>query len=203
MTNPTKNNPFVDTSVFNGATLQELEGFYPSLINPVKCVLENNVWRHKLLDPHKLEGLQFCIRENKLMKLLCFKQQFDQLFKTGGYSNGVIALPPIAHDDGTYNAEAIQLGFKSPQKVVFNIGVMMAGLGTSPCHDEDTWEPCKPHLDFPVQLNDCTVYRNRYNHATFFIWAANIGVAAGITLQLMSYNLDNCTITHNQKGDSL
>lgn len=198
MTNTADNHP-IDTSVFKDAGLDTLTELYPNMLNPVAMALKNALWSPKLLDPNKLQGLQFCMRNAFFVKMLMFKKQLDMLFQKAGYQNQVIMLPPTKNASSINNLETFQLGFKHPQEVVFNIGIHDSCF-TESNHDAEIWEPCQPPEGFPLNLMSAGLYRNRYNHSTFFIQTTHIGVATEIILQLMMYDLDNCDITYKPKG---
>lgn len=198
MTNTANNHP-IDTSVFKNANLDILADLYPDMLNPVAMALKNALWSPKLLDPNKLQEMQFCVRDNILIKMVCAKEQLDELFQKAGFSNQVIVVPPVENASSINNLETFQLGFKHPQEVVFNIGVRIS-YQTAPLHDAEIWEPCQPPEGFPLNLKSAELYRNRYNHSTFFIQTPHIGVATDIILQLMMYDLDNCNITYKPKG---
>lgn len=193
------NNPFIDTSVFKDADLDTLTHLWPSLFNPVDAALKNALWNPKLLDPNKLQAMQFCMRDNILVKMLRAKEQLDGLFQTAGYPNQVIVVPPVEFEEAVDNLESFQLGFKYPQEVVFNIG-LPDFRSNQTRHNEEIWEPCKPPEGFPLKLNSTELYRNRYNHSTFFIKTPHIGASIDVILQLMMYDLNNCDITYKPKG---
>lgn len=198
MTNTADNHP-IDTSVFKDADLDTLAELYPNMLNPVAMALKNALWSPKLLDPNKLQELQFCVRDTILIKMVRAKEQLDELFQKAGFSNQVIVVPPVGNASSINNLETFQLGFKYPQEVVFNIGIRDSCF-TPANHDAEIWEPCEPPEGFPLNLKSAELYRNRYNHSTFFIQTLHIGVATDIILQLMMYDLDNCDISYKPKG---
>lgn len=198
MTNTANNHP-IDTSVFKNANLDVLANLYPNMLNPVAMSLKNALWSPKLLDSNKLQEMQFCVQDNILVKMLQVKKQMDELFQKAGFSNQVVVVPAAENTNSINNLETFQLSFKHPQEVVFNIGVCNSHQ-VDPLHDAEIWESCQPPEGFPLNLKSAELYRNRYNHSTFFIQTLHIGVATDIILQLMMYDLDNCDITYKPKG---
>ena len=174
-----------------------------TFINPVELLTKASYWHPKLLDPAKLALATVFIHRSPGDQFFKLEEFFLSLFPKDKAHRQVRMLPAHQSPAATYNLVRMQLSFNHPDYPVVNVG--FDPFNETSGHDHKTWEPTEwvnqYPVDFALTLKDSKLYRNRFNHRVYYIHTENVVQAAELILQLLCYDLNNCTIVPNPKGE--